>query len=283
MATLPSKKQNADFQPIVAKAKNGVKEFLKGYLSTETNAKVTPKIDQVQFALPTDKETFVKDFHDGLSKRINDLKEKLKTPVSPQAAMMYYATTDNGISVETTYSDANLFCGNYQISYVSDHTVTSAGRIGVSWFSVRNPQVGQGIVAHELGHVAFAAIENGAGISRQSAEGFQKTRACLSSNHGPQDPFGGALYNNEDFADLVSFKSVGGGTKMACGLIAQNNDSYVVEGLAPNLELGPDVHSTGAYRSLHGYMTENPGKQIPSACAQIAEGLGISMRPCGNH
>jgi hypothetical protein len=149
------------------------------------------------------------------------------------------------------YSKEENLCPKIPDEKISDKNAVAYGYVMVSWFSVRYPELGASIVAHEIGHSVYA-------YSNMS----DVTKSCLKQKQASDN------FTNEDFADLFSAKVSQNLTEkyqiptgnMACALM---------DNLYPlNSRDTSDPHSTFLYRALQLNIAN--GKQIPASCQQLA-------------
>ncbi|WP_413584863.1 hypothetical protein [Bdellovibrio sp. HCB274] len=143
---------------------------------------------------------------------------------------------------------------------ISDKTNTSTGHVLVSWYSIRHPEMGAGILAHELGH----------GVQAHSVpSSIQSTNQCLARKQSSEQ------YISEDFADVFAAKvmmNLKNNHKVqtanyACGLM----DS--LQSLR-NLNT-KSVHSSDLYRALQ--LKVESKEKVPQSCEQLAQSNQASI------
>lgn len=141
------------------------------------------------------------------------------------------------------FGEAKAFCDRTEPAFLSDSAIAMYNTINLSWPTIIHPEIGLGIVAHELGHIASSRLP-----------GFlDNEKNCLAEKSGSTQ------YNEEDFADLFSSEVMNrineknpltNNAVMGCGLLQydQTNKKYLNLTLN-NLNLS-DTHSSGFYRLL---------------------------------
>ncbi|QDK37065.1 hypothetical protein [Bdellovibrio sp. NC01] len=149
--------------------------------------------------------------------------------------------------------DSNFLCGEMIDLNVSDATLASDTSIKVSWLSVRYPQIGMAILAHELGHV----VDN-------FSNSMSNQQLCV------RDKQTSGKYGAEDFADLFSNQVMVALAKtdhvttqnFGCFFAASN------ETLSLKNESSTDPHSSDLFRAIQIHL--GLGKDIPQSCSSLA-------------
>ncbi len=166
------------------------------------------------------------------------------------------------------YPGRKNFCQNLIDLQISDKSLSLGEKhsvdagIKISWFSVKYPAYGAGIVAHELGHV----------VSQNSSQ-YDHQKQCLANKQSNQ-------YMEEDIADFIAAKvSVRLQNQMKQGnfgcILAsteETSDSSNAFNQRQQFSLSPDpndVHSSGLYRALQIAM--NRKENIPVTCKALAD------------
>ncbi len=150
--------------------------------------------------------------------------------------------------------DNNYLCGNLIDLDVSDKTLSTDASVKVSWLSVRYPQIGLAIVAHELGHIVD-----------QFSTSFGNLQICLKDKHTS------SIYAGEDFADWFSTKTMLELSKnehiqtenFGCFFAASN------ETLSLKNSDAKDPHSSDLYRALQIHL--QLGNKLPASCEALAK------------
>lgn len=149
--------------------------------------------------------------------------------------------------------DSNYLCGEMIDLNVSDATLASDTSIKVSWLSVRYPQIGMAILAHELGHV----VDN-------FSNSMSNQQLCV------RDKQTSGQYGAEDFADLFSNQVMVAMAKtdhvttqnFGCFFAASN------EKLSLKNESTTDPHSSDLFRAIQIHL--GLGKELPRSCSSLA-------------
>lgn len=214
---------------------------------------------QIQF--PTDKNQSLIDWTQQLSlqqvdtditlQKIKNL--KISEAGIPAALFMYLALngTENSL-----FAEALAFCDKTEPAFLNDAAFLSQNKIQLSWPTITNPEIGLGIIAHEVGHI----------VSYQFPDTVKSVKNCLQLKRSTD------LYSEEDFADVFStavmnkmiFKQPELKTKnMSCGLIERDKNGWVAGTLVnPNRF---DTHSSSFYRLIAVSKLSN---SMTSQCTQ---------------
>ncbi|WP_413293123.1 hypothetical protein ACLSU7_17185 [Bdellovibrio sp. HCB185ZH] len=148
-------------------------------------------------------------------------------------------------------SEVNL-CPKIPDTKVSDKNAVGYGYVMVSWYSVKFPELGASILAHELGHSVFAFSSNS-----------ESTKSCVKQKQSTE------FFADEDFADLFSAK-VSQELKSKYQVPTGNMACALMDSLYPLQSRDmSDPHSTLLYRALQIRIAS--GEQIPTSCQQLAE------------
>ncbi|MGZ3723000.1 MAG: hypothetical protein ACXVA9_08730 [Bdellovibrionales bacterium] len=192
--------------------------------------------------------------------------------------------TKSGNKEPDVYGDQSVIkdaCDKLSLHTISDFTLTSLGKISLSWFSAGYPESGVGIIAHEIGH-AISKLARNQQIANDGNKAFSESLTCVAK----RNPFftgrverlsqnWNSYWSEEDWADHFSSKVL---TQMAadgdpwasprnyaCTLVKNSEGAYHDETLAPAID---DTHSSGALRLLMiGYDREN----LPQSCRKILD------------
>ena len=73
-------------------------------------------------------------------------------------------------------------CEALPIQTVSDYTLTSQGKIAISWFTAAYPALGVSIFAHEVGHVVSQSIRE-LQIRGTDAAKFSNVLSCVANRN----------------------------------------------------------------------------------------------------
>lgn len=175
-------------------------------------------------------------------------------------------------------------CGEINVAAhakVHDFSIIGQGLINVSAFTVSNPEVGVGILAHEIGHALTGSFLN----YSNKADGrlLKDERLCVRDRNpnfnGLNDKTNSAfpffefdsLWSEEDFADYFSSR-VTKNLKVknfSCALLQMKDGVYLTDQMSLEPKSG-DPHSSGLLRLLE---SSRDLKAIPSECAELVSKL----------
>jgi hypothetical protein len=169
------------------------------------------------------------------------------------------------------HSIADAFYGKNLGPY-SD-MVEDKDNIVVSPFSCNHQDIGEGFIAHELGHALSSLFFEGI-LSDESMKKYNKVRACVASSY--VNPIKKIAYSliqrsedsyktEEDMADVISFIA-SPKTKFLCSLleIKENGSKYDT-----TLEIADDPHSSNFLRVIREATYKM--KTLPDSCSKVIE------------
>lgn len=158
-------------------------------------------------------------------------------------------------------------CKDYDAETLTDRIYASDGNVYLSWFTLRYPEKGYGIMAHEMGHHVSQLIQKSGGLSEGS---LWDHHSCVEDYHTLSFDINGAHpYAEEDWADyfagsILKLKKAEGKSidNFSCALLRENDDGYDT-----NLESdGSGLYSTPFFRLLH---IEKTSGQLSDSCRKI--------------
>ena len=130
-------------------------------------------------------------------------------------------------------------CRSYEAETLTDHIYASDGNAYLSWFTLKNPEMGYGIIAHELGHhVSHLMKTEFAGQKTKSAKDILAQgsiwfhRDCVDQYHGGSAPGTEHPHSEEDWADYFAgqiLRLKGPTRNYVCPLIPENGETYDVQ------------------------------------------------------
>ncbi|HXH29974.1 MAG TPA: hypothetical protein VNJ01_04110 [Bacteriovoracaceae bacterium] len=148
--------------------------------------------------------------------------------------------------------------------------------IRFSLFSLKNPEFGKQILAHELGH-HFSYLQQQGRLSEKTSQEVAKAKACISSRY--QNRNAGVHYIEEDFADEWSFALFGETDPVyLCPLLqkAQGTELASLEILK-----NPDLHPPVFWRALNQFLSaKNAANTFPQVCSQLIENAPHKYKKC---
>lgn len=151
-----------------------------------------------------------------------------------------YLILASAFNDEDIFEELQTHCDRGNVPTLDDSALSQSKIINLSWLTIQYPELGIGILAHEVGHVVRSMGSNGGVVP------------CLLQKQNNN-----YLYGSEDFADLFSAEILNrlnyqlGSTQlgnMSCVLLAYDQKT----GWQPG-QLTPypgDNHSSGFYRLL---------------------------------
>lgn len=253
-------------------------------------------VDQIKFVLPLKNELILKKFRDQIVTknarldRMVQIVEKndqesgaqilvLKL-IKDQMARLQVASLMNE-SLDST-------CESIKPDTVTDHAISALGKISLSWMTLAYPEMGIGVIAHELGHIVSQALRMSSALGNQN-EAFNQSLSCVANRNPFQvevaslKNFEDTTWSEEDWADHFSSlvinemqrrqpKLKSDAINLSCLTINQENSSYAKNTLEPN---AGDGHSKGLLRLL--MVAQDRGTMTP-ACQPLLEYASANNR-----
>ena len=198
-------------------------------------------------------------------------------------------TTQAADVEESAITDVRSVCSGLEPSFFEDKTLAEIKLIQVGWQSIAFPELGAGVLAHEIGHVVSKAVSTL--NSLPTAIAYTSARQCSADNHRAFEPAvlgrNFSQFAEEDWADVFSVKAMSYlrsvwpySKNMACALVHISN-SKTYDGFDLFIPGSTDVHSTGAYRVMQTEV--NSGRALPASCsaAYATSELSAVANACG--
>ncbi len=318
---LPTKRENDNFNTIAEGVRKRVIDRFVPLFSKQTSQRLRPFVQRIHFAYPDNKNQFNFLINKNLDSEYNEIQrdfDKYKSNVQNERSKNQILARIQDIgdwSIEDfTGTLRDNVCDDYEIKEFEElQDALYEGQVGVlviSWQSVKNPRMGEGVLAHEIGHAIGNYFENNA-TSIQSLRRYRDTRLCLASmqpvrssneqevrqyignSEEPQEiTYQVSQYTEEDWGDLVSGAVMPTDSpNMACFLLDQEDDKYIMlnpfrtEQEERDLEKwrreddkeGPLKHSPSMFRALHMEFLKN--RDLPSSCKQALEAQLMDIFP----
>lgn len=279
----PSSNDLKNAENMIAKVRDHVLAIINDEmnLSGEQRQKLTNAVANLTFKYPYARDQL-------LSSHLRRAKSELKRVENDLAAIenyranhlliaMYVNLINNEMtSLEKKFND---LCKKYEPAGLTDHVVTGFGHVNISWQSVRFPELGASVVAHEFGHVISSNLKD--------EHPLKSLKACLSSRHGDDLEIN---KDEEDFADWIAARvarraRISGDSNVGnigCMLLEHNSKRWGTRtGLTLRYpkefnSLLRDPHSTDFYRLLQFQLTSEA--ELTSSCQNIADNYAPLMK-----
>jgi|GEM_PF-3997057 hypothetical protein len=273
MSSIPSGLMIRNAQALSEAVKDRSQEILRRLLRGDALEGALSAVRKTKFSFVGDKDP------EGLLQSIflsrkDDLE---KANNLNQARDLVAALVFQLMSPSETDLSQNLFptltslCERIKPPFLTDKTLTGSQQILTSWQSVKWPQYGAPIIAHELGHVVSRAIGD-------KDTFFPQIMSAIKKSHEEFYDFKdetSSLNNEEDFADFFSAqvmkdleKSWAPVDNMGCLLlpIDGEREDFRPESLS-FLKTSEESHSTGIFRLIQTQVLL--GKEIPKSCQAL--------------
>lgn len=237
---LPNQQQMQHFEKLLAEVTQTAKSMVekKTLRSVEADFKF-------EILYPLNKESAIDSWASDLDQLKTETDLILKniknldpaTAKNPESLFMLLALYNQNHLLDDVLS----FCDKTEPAFLNDAAITSQNKIQLSWPTITNPELGLGIIAHEIGHM----------VSKKFPDAVYSSKNCLERKKNTEQ------YSEEDFADLFSselMNKLAGkvldvtAKNMACGLLPRDKDQWVAGSLKN--AYAADEHSSGFYRLL---------------------------------
>ena len=186
-----------------------VKDLFKN--DSQAVSDLSKVLTEINVGLPKTTKQQVLHFRGALAAELRETRNSLSAlkKASPELKVIYMLLAKPSED-ETLFSETTEFCKENNLKTISDHAIPGLKIVNAGWETVRYPETGRAVMAHEFGHHLFAVFDNAAFIEKltgtpsKKTEQFGKLRQCLAAKHGEQE--GRVDTSNEDFADWFAAK-----------------------------------------------------------------------------
>jgi hypothetical protein len=212
-------------------------------------------------------------------------------PKKAKNIVMLKALIDGSVKQVASQTEAQKLCDKYAITSASDITLQAEAKIDVSWFTALTPEVGAGVIAHEIGHVVSFNLRNFE-RARAGSTRFLRSLNCIAHRNrfdvtprelGSHDD---TVWSEEDWADhfassvITEFKKSSEASQMdvknfACGMAVDNGQMYPDEENRIEPQQG-DTHSNGFLRML--LISHDLGQPVTTQCQPFVDYLTSTGR-----
>lgn len=298
---LPS---NAELQSFRSNEKSILNSYLDStsrFMSTLSSNKVKQNAGKWFITYPLTKEAHFAQLKDSLSRTLSESKKYAaqndEINASPNKDKIYAARVSTMLiglrsqeEGEPFLTDASDVCEELTPRIVPDAAYSKTGGFIIGPLAVKFAVDARGVTNHELSHLLYDTLKEN-DISTKTKSWFNASRSCLLDNHSYlseeemrnqknlSKEKGAFLYEEEDWADLISASIPSGETNLACIFARKNDDSSYKEHSLRNADQS-DPHSSDFFRLLHINYIRNGN--IPTACKQAlsSKGLSDSFKNC---
>jgi len=259
-AKLPTIEQIVEAKKTIELVKSKIKDKVLPKYSEHSSKMLSKVLDEIDFNMPPDKDTYLKNLSYKF-RRDEKTKSKIRSQalktIKPESLLPLIAYSVLSEDEQEQAIEIPSLCKTNH-SALSDAAISMSGAITVSYTSIVSLGLGQGVIAHEIGHVMDGRLDLGNGSSAESTMNQMMTRICLNKKHSPSL----TNYSGEDFSDLVA------------GLVTTENMACIFpEGSHGSLEKplvnqsANDPHSSEYFRALHIEQTQRGS--LPPACNKM--------------
>jgi hypothetical protein len=279
LAATPSALRQRKATELLEKVKFSALAVAPEYFSGNTLKTVENSIQTVKFTIPKNaqevKETNQAALNEAhrVFERTQALMDKADVDPLIQQSVGLFALTEASSEVEKVFQSVQDTCEKIAPPSFEDAALWFVGKVRSGWQSNMFPEIGVGVLAHELGHIASFAIKN----ESNGQELYQATRTCSASVHAQlarsSDVNAFKQFAEEDWADSFAIstlkhlqKSWPYAENFACPLIELDDKSSEMPYKELELfdERNFDTHSTSFLRALQVHVAL--GKTLPKSC-----------------
>ncbi|MBD63712.1 MAG: hypothetical protein CME62_00770 [Halobacteriovoraceae bacterium] len=288
LAVLPTQEEKQEFQNRLDPILLRLYENMSSMFSEATKEKLLPYYGSIDIVLPGTKsnfeQTLVRDFtslNQSLDHSIAAYNE-LENQDQMTLNFMNNYLSWNQKDYLNNFEDV---CAQYngQTAVINDHAadLESISKLNISPFVLKNPDITEGVLAHELAHITKNFLKNNNEASEESMRKFATLRNCVTSLHPtavvqtgfyPYRSLGAGSgnipgvisnYTEEDYADALATTVRGEDNRnIACIFLQSKYGDYVERELEHTNE---DPHSTDLFRVLH--MENIHRGELPMSCS----------------
>lgn len=278
LATAPSDLRQRQSDKLLDQVKAAGKRILPRYATDEALARANEAVDKMTFSKPLSLPQIQSQLTESFAASLKENKkfEEQLASATSQDTVGYTIMALSGSAED----DANIFesiqneCKGMAPRTFVDAAYRNNNSILTSWQSTLFPEVGVGVLAHELGHIVSYAIS---AASEASHQGYTNARTCAIEKHAlleqSPDVTKFKQYAEEDWADLFAAdvildiqKSWPYSANYACSLLDTEQKNTKFKSLQIWDPQGIDTHSTSFLRALQ---TQTALKRpLPASCVQ---------------
>ncbi len=275
----PSQAQQVRYLALMEKVKQASREAAEKYLQGSALQLAQTVIDQAQFSKPVG----LQEMKTSLQAEIAHMAiqsaattEKIRQlALSDAVSLLTVSFIPNREGKSLLFRDIQEMCDTFTPAAFEDKALGEIETIQIGWQSSLFPELGAGIMAHEIGHMVSFAVQD----QKQGVTAYQEARARSAvlhsflllkeaSNASPNQ------YREEDWADTFSstvlkvLRAKGfQPTNFACALVPVDDKNKTYRDLKISDLSGQDVHSEGLTRAL---LTQGRlGKKMPGSCSRM--------------
>ena len=252
----------------------------RAYLSGDALKAASSAIEKARFEKPADLQQVMANIRENLKsqvaraiKRNQNVQRASAGKDNSKAFIIYSLIQDGGTAEPKFFRGLEKVCESLKPTPFEDKAIPTLGVVQLSWQTALFPELGSGIIAHEIGHIVSAAIQN----QLSGTRGYTEARACTANLHREMQKTGGTgspeQFNEEDWADSFAStvitelkKSWPYSRNYGCALLALDDQKSEFKDLKLSDPSGFDVHSTGLLRAVRLLVSQ--GGQIPKSCLQ---------------
>jgi hypothetical protein len=279
------------FKKMVKEIKDNYKKNVFPKFSPETRKRLAEYLDQdVKFAID-EKSFFPEDGESALLKALKLQTQTINKNLSDKATneIVSYAFRN--------YADyKGIPTIEFESPNLTDHfknDLRSFGETNISALSCANPEIGRGVITHEIGHAISSLFQMGMSENPEDNDvvknfrpnpndykKFLKTRECIADYHvnltpvieDPMHP-GDSFRVEEDMADWFVAQASGGNKNFTgCALLVQSSDwniNYTDLEFLNDKTFRDDTHSAAFFRVLNeAFQGNNLGLKCESFVKQ---------------
>lgn len=281
---------------MIPEIKSAAVEVAKRYFDAGAGTWLKKYVGNLEFALPDSREDIYNRLRqsfavaEGESTRAQIFRDN-PGPEADEALLLqallnttFNVDDKDDIEKDAKYGNARQIvetCEKLPVDPVSDATVTSLGKISISWFSLNHPEYTPAVLAHEIGHTLSRAARLQQEFSgADSNQAFAQSLTCVANRNPSQKTSVERLkkgahtqWSEEDWADHFSAQvmnelkhehsSLYYRDNMGCALVKEDLNGYQENTL---IGTDDDSHSNGILRVLQIGIDRN---DLPASCMEL--------------
>ena len=295
LAAAPTEFRQRKAMELMERVKVASKTAAASYLSGVALLKARAAIDKVGFSPPTSLDGIKAGLQESM---IAGKKQALLNQTLIQATqdkdenwqsfLMMSLVESAPKKDEDVFSTIQDLCGEFAPPSFVDRAAAMANLIQMGWQTVTFPEIGAGVIAHEIGHIVSAEVAAG---EATEIRGYSTARECTLDIHknlmlNQTGIAKDSQFQEEDWADAFAATSLKELQKtwpyaknFGCALLSLDEAKNSFGSLDLSNINSADTHSQDLLRTLNTQMNLN--LPVPASCQpMIAAAMGNAPKAC---
>jgi hypothetical protein len=206
LITEVSEDEKNNFKKLRAKVNKTITNKLFIFLSTSSRTLLKNKLNNINIIYP---KTMKEELQNIKNKQNLLSRSRKSSSLDAEENFEHYLLNLQLLDIlgEDVLVEFDDLCSGDDFKLVSDHSISILEKgISLSWYSLKKPNIGEGIYAHEVGHQIKTLYQENE-LSDESSDLFLASLQCVEDNRFEQNSVkvdSSSLFIDEDFADLIA-------------------------------------------------------------------------------